>query len=168
MTQTLMRKQKIGPLIDLDDAAKAIIFRTPTSRFVFPDFSVYGTWMVDRLRAIWPHVNERSVIGWLRGCSENKEYHFIKTEHAVGMAQVSYHPLTAIPDITEIFVIVDNKQREKSIYEGCAIYGEFKRWAKTLGSETIGVGKCTDVPVDLIECAIGKVKRHEIMAVDVR
>lgn len=161
------RKPK-SPLIDLDADAKAIIFRTPISRFMFPDFSIYGSWMVDRLRMIWPGVNERSVIGWLRGCSESKEYHFVKTAHAVGMAQVFYQPLTAIPKVEEIFVLVDNKAREKSLYEGCAIYGEFTRWSKTIGSGLVQVGIYTDVPIELIECTIGKVRKQEISFVDIR
>ncbi|MDE2020517.1 MAG: hypothetical protein KGJ13_09300 [Patescibacteria group bacterium] len=167
MQSAAVRKPK-SRLIDLDADAKAIIFRTVVSRFMFPDFSVYGSWMVDRLRTIWPGVNERSIIGWLRGCSESKEYHFVKTPHAVGMAEVTYQPLTSIAKVGEIFVIVDNKMREKSLYEGCAIYGEFKRWSKTIGSGLIGVGVYTDVPLELIECAIGKIKKQEISFVDVR
>src|SRR5579872_144789 len=163
-TQVMTRKPKAADrLTDLDDAAKAIIFRTPTSRFVFPDFSTYGAWLVDRLRPMWPHVTERSIIGWLRGCSESKEFHFLKTDHAVGMAEVSYHPLTAIPQIEETFVIVDNVTREKSLYEACAIYCGFKRWAKTLGADEIVVGRCSDVPLELIERAIGKIAKREIL-----
>lgn len=158
------RSSKVLTVVDDDfSATQKIIFHTPISRFGFADFSSYGKWLADRLRQHWPQVNERTLYGWLKGCADNSEFHFVKTARAVGLSQIVHKHLNAIPEIEEVFVYVDDVKSPQALCEGAALYAEFKRWGVMLGADEITVSDRTDIPQSLIGVAIGKLATRETL-----
>jgi hypothetical protein len=145
--------------------ALAMVKKTPAidmhsvsvSRFCMPDFTKYGMWLLDRLKEEWPQLTEKNVFGFLRGCSESREFSFLKSDHAVGLCQMNHKHLHAQPELEEIFVFVQDKGNQTHIYEGGALYIAFEKWRKTIGGSQIVIGQYSDVPHGVIAEAIGKV-----------
>jgi hypothetical protein len=131
------------------------------TRFVMPDMQKYGQWLLDALREKWP-LDERNIYSFLRGCMESREFFFVKTDHAVGLAQITHSPLSAVADVTEIFVKVEDRRRLEYVREGAGLYGEFRRWAKSMSARELIVERFTDVPTGLIADALGHVESREV------
>ena len=162
--QAVTRKTKF---LAHKEMAVVEVFPTPSfSRFSSTaDLVKYGVWLSDRLRTVWNHLNERSVLGWLKGCAESNEFFFIKSVHAVSMFRVYHRALDPKPSIEEIFVFVDDADNRTAIHEGAAHYGEVKRWAKGMEAREIQVGCHSDIPRPLIEGFLGRITAQEKLTV---
>lgn len=137
----------------------------PISRFVFPDFTTHGPWLMDKLHKKWPQVTDRSLVGWLKGCIDQSAFHFVKTAHAVALSEIVHKPLCSIPDVREVFVLVDGKP--DSYAEGAALYAEMKGWAKNIGAKEIIICSFSDVSPTLIREAIGPLGQKVQMVIEV-
>ena len=135
--------------------------RASITRFIEPDLQKYGTWLLDRLKERWA-LNERNIYGWLKSSMLSRECLCIKTAHAVGFAQVTHRPLEPRPDVTEVFVKVENPSDEQQLREGAVIYLEFQRWAKSMDAAELMVDRFTDIPRPMIADILGLVHKREV------
>ena len=127
-------------------------------RFDTADLSKHGKWIVPRMMAQFPHMNERAVATFLQNIIYNNEWLLLYSEEGVALAQVmSAHTLTARPIIYERFVWVENPQDKQQIKNAAEFYTEFYRWAKSQSAEVIIVEESTDVPHDLIKEKLGRI-----------
>ena len=122
-------------------------------KFNDPDLSDMGIWMLGRLSARAPHLNDRNFVGFLRNCMLSSEYLFIRTNNAVGLAQRVTESFDPIPKVQEHFVWV--RDRAKHIPEALVIYDEFHRWAVSLGSNVMIIEEDTDVSLDDLKKHLG-------------
>lgn len=162
MEQTAPRpvgRPRIHPLKPTFEVVEdAVPIPTPTiSRYTLKDLIEQGSWLADRVRQNWSHLTERSALGWLRSCLEINEFFFIKSPHAVSLCRVMHLSLDPVPTVEEIFVFVDEKDKEDRQREGAAHYVEMQRWARTMQGRDIIVNRHTDVPLDMIREAMGPV-----------
>jgi hypothetical protein len=136
-----------------------------TRRFELGDLTTLGIWLISRLRERYPHLDERTIAGFLRGLITSNEHLFLATidEHGkptgvVGLAQMVRDSLDPVPWIREIFVLAQEvENRNLAVEEGPAIYAAIDRWAKTVGAKEIEVEtimKLHDVPREAIKAAI--------------
>jgi hypothetical protein len=124
-------------------------------RFGLADLSQHGAWVLPRLIKAYPHLNERTAAGWLRGILESDEFLFLYQPHSVGCAQIMRaHTLAPNAVVYERFVFA---QSEDHLEEAAAFYEEFKRWAKLLSARTIIVEECTDVLHEQIRARLGTI-----------
>ena len=123
-------------------------------RFNLPDMSEMGLWLFKRLESRYPTAPDSTFSGWLRGAMESNEYHFVRTDNAVGLAQIYRLPLDPQAHLTEVFVLVKDQD---ALPEGAEIYRAFKRWGESMGADEIIVERQTDVPREMIREALGKV-----------
>jgi len=133
------------------------------SRFNMPDLLKRANWLVERLGTRFPHLNERSLIGFLRGCLESNDFNFVQTRNAVGLAQITRRPLDVQPIVEEVFVLTYGD----AIGEGAAIYDEFRRWASVIGATEVIVDRFTDVPRETIKNTLGRLLSRETIFVKV-
>jgi hypothetical protein len=142
-------------------------------RFAPADLDKHGNWLTERLRAAYPHLTDRQVFSWLRGSLESNEVNIVCTPHAVGMAQVSHKPLSALVFIEEVFVFVRMDKMEKGedeksrLAEGVPIYQQFLAWAQSMGALEIIVERLTDIPRDQIKQGVGRMFSREVAFVKV-
>ena len=123
-------------------------------RFQMPDLKDHGSWITERLIALWPHHNEHTLFGFLRGVLSSNEFLFLYQDHAVALATVAHpHPLQPKPFVQEIFVLAEEGYQA----EAASMYTEFARWAKLRGIDTIVVQEMSDVPADLIKDRLGRI-----------
>jgi hypothetical protein len=141
--------------------ASGILPAVAISRFGLADFEPMGVWLVERLRERIPDLSDKMLAGWLRGAIVSNEQLLLRSENAVGMAQIAHQPLLPQPIVEEVFVFV----RNEAVEEGMAMYGEFRRWASGLGASSMTVDRWTDVPRDLIKQMLGKVTLREVVSV---
>jgi hypothetical protein len=123
------------------------------TRFALPDLDVWGVLLMERLMSRFPHLNDRMFIGWLKGCMESNEFLFVRSEHAVALAQIVRSPLQPMADVQEVFVLMRGKGGED---EGLAMYDEFRHWAERMGARDLLVDIFTDVPKDAIQRRLGR------------
>ena len=127
-------------------------------RFELPDLDTHAKWVLPRLLAAYPHLNERSVLNWLRAILYNNEYMFLYTDHAVGLAQVvAGHTLAPKSVVQERFVWVENKDDKQQISDAAQFYTHFHIWATHLGADVIVVEEMSDVPHDMIKEKVGRI-----------
>lgn len=130
-------------------------------RFALADLSELGAWLLWRLRDRYPHIEERSFAGWLRTLIDSNEHLFVRSRHAVALAQIIHRPLEVYPVIDELFVLAKGRDSDgviekAALYEAAEMYDEFKRWATMLGASEIVIERFTDVPRDMIKERLGR------------
>lgn len=127
-------------------------------RFDTADLSKHGAWIVPRMMQAFPHLNERGVATFLQNIIYNNEYLLLYQDDGVALAQVmSAHTLDAKPIVYERFVWVENREDKNQIKRAAEFYGEFRKWAKSLGAEVVIVEENTDVPHDMIKEKLGRI-----------
>lgn len=130
-------------------------------RFELPDLDRHGIWIVKRLLAAYPHLNERQLAGWLRGLIYSNEFLFLFQEHSVALA----HAMR--PDILTPRVMVYEKfvwaQTPEYVPEAALFYARIKTWAQQQDAEQIIVEEQTDVPHEMIREHLGRINERRIM-----
>lgn len=139
----------------------------PSRRVARYDLVDYGAFLCKRMRAHWPHLQDRQILGFLQGCSDGPssgEYLFVRTERSFLLAQSYQEFLEPYPWVKEIFCFayyedakypadgdtVDeykNRIKESAILQAASLYEDLIRWAQKIGANEIIVDKLTDVPV---------------------
>lgn len=147
-TQTQVNDHKLDPKAAAAKAAEPPLMR----RFELPDIDRHGVWLFERLKAIYPHLNDRSINGWLRSVLYSNEFKFLYQDNAVGLMQVvGAHTLAPVPIIEERFVFCRERENLNHIQEAAYFYADFRNWAKHHGAQVMTVGEFSDVPPDLIK-----------------
>lgn len=136
-------------------------------RFGLADLSEMGAWLLWRLKDRYPHLDERNLAGWLRGMIDSNEYLFVRTRNAVALAQIQHRALDPLPIVDELFVLAkgrdsDGVVEKGALAEAAELYGEFLRWARSLGATEIAIERYTDVPRDQIKERLGRVWVREV------
>lgn len=125
---------------------------TAIRRFDIPDLDRYGHWFVPRLLKAYPHLNERSLVGWLRTIVYSNEFMFLCQDHSVALAQcMAAHTLSPKPVIEERFVFVENSDNKEQLAAASGFYDHFARWAKHHGAEVVTIMEMSDVPQELLK-----------------
>jgi hypothetical protein len=124
----------------------------PTIRRFSPaDLSDKAGWIMEKLRRRYPHKSEITIANWLRALVTRNDCLFIRTDHAIALAEVVVLDLMDDhPVIYERFVFCENRQSNQHIEEALIIYGELRRWAKSMSVERIVVNQSSDVPRERI------------------
>ena len=131
---------------------------SPTIRRFSPsDLSDKAAWIMERLRGLYPSKSEVTLANWLRATSNRNDCLFIRTDHAIAMAEVVVlNLMDDHPVIYERFVWCENRQNINHIDEAEVLYGEFVRWAKTMSIEKVIVNQSSDVPEEHIKEVCGR------------
>lgn len=134
----------------------AVAIATPPAaevrRFTIPDMDRHP-WLISRIIRAHPHLNNRTVIGWIRGLCYDNECLFLYQPNSVALAQVERaHTLNPKPVVRERFVFARD---DKHVGEAAAFYERFATWAKQQGCETLLVCEMTDVPEEMVKKALG-------------
>lgn len=124
----------------------------PSRRFGLPDLHDKGPWLLSRLRVKYPHLQDKQLFGWIRGMIDSPESMFLRTEHAVMLAQIEHESLSALPTVIERFVLVETAD---AMHEGTSLYVDMMRWARGLNAERMYVHLHSDVPLTHIEERLG-------------
>lgn len=132
----------------------------PTRKFTLVDLDRHGRWILPRLLKVWPHLTERTLIGFLRGILFQNDYLFLYQDHGVALATYCRnHPLEPKPHVHEIFVLSEPGFEEQA----ASFYLDFQRWAKSLNLDTIVVEEMTDVPHELVRETLGRVFERKVL-----
>ncbi len=127
----------------------------PIRRFEVPDIDRHGAWLSQRLLRAYKHLDQRTLIGWLRGLVYNNECCFLYQDNAVGLAQAdrawTLNPRTLV---RERFVFCRDPENQQHILEAAGLYTEFARWGRNIGAETMVVEELSDVPDSMVRQAI--------------
>jgi len=134
--------------IDLSYYSKVVV-----RRFTIVDFNQQGTWILDKLSDLFPNVNERNVVGWIRTLLGSTSHSFIYTEKALGLAQISHAPLSNLPIVEEVFVLL---APEAKYADGIPIYMKWKMWSDSMDCKEIRVENFSEIPREYIELGLGK------------
>lgn len=125
-------------------------------RFEMADIAQHAKWLIPRLVRVYPHLNDRTALGFLNNILYNSDYFFCYQPHAVGLMQVERaHMLTPEPLVREKFVWVEDPKDEQHIEEALAFYGEFSRWGERFGARIMVICENSDVPVEKLRALLG-------------
>lgn len=127
------------------------------SRFMYEDLLTIGPWVAERLRADRrPDLSNHLVAGWLRGCMDNNLFCLLKSDNAVGLAQITVDPLDPRPVLEEVFVYT------KPTFEraGLAILDRFMEWGRQMRAVRVIFSGDSDIPGRMIEEHYGKTKQR--------
>ena len=145
-------------------AAVAAKLTDPSSlrRFQVPDLDRHRGWMISRLKAAYPHLNDANLVGWIRTVIYSPEYLFIYQDNSAALFQVlSSHTLRPDPLVQESFVFCEDKENSEHVEQAANFYLEVTKWAKHQGAKTIIVEELSDVPHDLIKDKIGRLLNRQ-------
>jgi hypothetical protein len=127
-------------------------------RFELPDLDAHGKWFLPRFLKEFPHLNERSAIGFLRGIIYSNEFLFLFQEKGVALAQAMQSGgLDGEPIVWERFVWVENPADASQQQAAAFFYGRIAKWAKGMGVTKVHVEENTDVPHDMIKAQCGRI-----------
>lgn len=131
-------------------------------RFNMEDIQLTSSWLVPRLRERWSRVTDTSFVGWMRSFMADNQFSFMRTENAVGLAQLINDPMSPDLIVDEIFVWT-TPGHEK---EGGAIYDHWKRWGIGVRAVEFRFGYDTDVPIPVIRAVVGGKRTRTIQYVN--
>lgn len=121
-------------------------------RFTLPDMDRVGVWLVPRLIQVYPHLNNRTIIGWLRGMMYDNEYLFLWQPNSVALAQMERaQTLAPRPMVRERFIFCRDPKDKKNQEEAGAFYERFATWARQSGCDTLLVMEKSDVPEEMVK-----------------
>jgi hypothetical protein len=127
-------------------------------RFELPDLDTHARWFMPRFLKEYPHLNERSAIGFLRGIIYSNEFLFLFQEKGVALAQaMGSGGLEAEPIVWERFVWVENPADAGQQQAASLFYSRIAKWAKGMGVTKIHVEENSDVPHDMIKAQCGRI-----------
>jgi hypothetical protein len=127
----------------------------PTIRRFSPaDLTSSAGWIMEKLRVLYPSKGEVALANWLRMLANRNDCQFLRTDHAIELAEVVVlNLMDEHPVIYERFVWCENRQSNQHIEEAMLLYGEMRRWAKSMSVAKIIVNQSSDVPRERIgEC----------------
>ncbi len=158
-----VRKSKTGPATT--GFLAPVPTQNPIHRFNMGDLAKYGEWLLWRLKEKYP-LGDRNLASWLGSLMVTSEIMFIRTERAVGVAQLLRRRLEPQPYVEEVFVLCKGRDSDGIIEpaaheEGVLIYGEFKRWGESNGASEWIVERWTDVPREMIKGKLGRLWLRE-------
>jgi len=123
-------------------------------RFELADISQHAKWLLPRITRAYPHLTERTALGFLNSLLYNSDYYFCYQPHAVGLMQVERaHMLTPEPIVREKFVWVEDSKNDQHLDEAVAFYGEFSKWGERFGAKIMIVMENSDVPPEKLRAA---------------
>lgn len=138
-------------------AAAKLVDTSSLRRFQIPDLDRHRAWMIARLKAAYPHLNDANLVGWVRNMIYSPEYLFLYQDNSVGLFQVlSAHTLQPEPLVQERFVFCENKEMPEYVEQASQFYTEAARWARHQGARTVIVEELSDVPHEMIKERIGR------------
>jgi hypothetical protein len=138
-------------------APAPVLLGTDVRRFQLPDLDRHS-WFLPRFLKEFPHLNERSAIGFLRGIIYSNEFLFLFQERGVALAQlVTSGGLEPEPIVWERFVWVEDPTNADQQKAAVYMYPSIVKWAKSMGVSVIHVENKTDVSHDLIKAQAGRV-----------
>ena len=118
-------------------------------RFELADIAQHAKWLLPRLAKAYPHLTERTALGFLNNILYNSEFYFCYQPHAVGLMQVERsHMLTPEAIVREKFVWVEDPKNEDHIDEALSFYEEFRKWGERFGARTMVLLENSDVPIE--------------------
>lgn len=146
----------------MTDEAAVLVAPAPVTvrRFGLPDLADQGRWLVERLRARYLHLQDKQIMGWMRGLIDSPESFFVCTRNAVAMAQIEHPTLSPVPTVVERFVLCRDPKNEDCLAEAAMLYDEIKGWANRLGAAEIRVLELSDVPEPVVKERMGRVLRR--------
>lgn len=132
-------------------------------RFNAVDLNSQAGWVMQKLRLLYPQKSEVTLANWLRMTTNRNDCLFVRTDHAVAMAEVVVlNMMDDHPVIFERFVFCENRQSIGHIDEAVVLYEEIKRWAKPMGIERVIVNQCSDVPRERIKEVFRRLHTEEL------
>jgi hypothetical protein len=127
-------------------------------RFELPDLDTHARWFMPRFLKEYPHLNERSAIGFLRGIVYSNEFLFLFQEKGVALAQaMGSGGLEAEPIVWERFVWVENPADAGQQQAASFFYDRIVKWAKAMGVSKVHVEEHSDCTHDQIKARVGRV-----------
>lgn len=127
----------------------------PERRFHLPDLNEKGIWLISELKVRFKASTDGELVNWLRAVivGSTNEFLFVRTDHAVALAQVMREPLSSRPVVQEQFVLVDD---DKFMEEGAYLYSVLHQWAKNLNAYELRIENLTNVPRNMIKARLGE------------
>lgn len=130
--------------------------RAQHRRVSTPDLSELGNWLTERLKDVFPGLAPRNVQAWLAGCTVTNSFFFIRTAHAVALAQINHRPLDPTPFVEEIFTLAMDGFED----EAADLYLPMAEWAKGLGASELRLGGWdSDVHIERVIARIGTIRQ---------
>ena len=133
-------------------------------RFDLADLEPLGTWLYERLKERYPHLNTIMFPTWVRQWIASNEYLFIRNDSAVALAEVCRNSMDMLPWVREIFVYA----KEDADEDGVALYHAIRDWAINLDAVRIIVGEDTDISLEMIELGVGKLMSRKLSYLKLR
>lgn len=135
-----------------------ILLGAEVRRFDLPDLDRHGAWFLPRFLKEFPHVNERSAIGFIKSVLYSNEFLFLFQEKAVALFQaVGSGGLEAEGIIWERFVWLQDPTDTGQQQAAAQFYVHALKWAKQKGIDVVHVECSSDVPRETMKAAVGRV-----------
>lgn len=120
-------------------------------RFEIPDLYKHQGWMIPRLKAAYPHLNDQNLIGWLKGAIYSAEYFFRFQNNSVALFQaVSVNTLASAPAVQELFVFCEDAKSVEHQRQAAQFYVDAMTWAQHHGASAMIIEEMSDVPHEMI------------------
>lgn len=120
-------------------------------RFALADIAQHSKWILPRLVKTYPHLNDRTALGFLNNVLYSAEFYFCYQPNAVGLVQIERgHLLTPDAIVREKFVWVEDANEPDHIDQAVAFYPEFIKFGERWDAKVMIVEENSDVPHDKI------------------
>jgi hypothetical protein len=123
-------------------------------RISLGDLDLLANWLIGRIQERHAEASPQAVMGWLRGCLSSNSMWFVRTDHAVALAEIVRVPLEPQPICQEHFVLHQGGDWHDD--EAGALYPAMASWAANQNASTLYVNAHSDVTRNMIASRLGK------------
>lgn len=132
-------------------------------RFALADLSEHGPWILGRLLKLHPHLDQRTLAGYMRGMVDSNDFLFLYQPNSVALFSLERGDiLSPKPVVREHFVFIREPDDAEHLVEAGAFYEHVKMWSKNLGAEFLMLSDKSDVPLDKIQRKLGKTFERQV------
>lgn len=150
----------------LAPATMPIDMNETVTKFNVPDLNTHGAWLLERLRKRYPHVTDQRIAGWLRCMIGTHTALFIKATDTVGLAVIGDSSAFDVRPIVEEVFVYSAPDADRG--RGCLIYKRFLAWARSMNAAELRVEADTDVPRELVQQIVGRVRKRDQAYVEIK
>ena len=126
-------------------------------RFSTADLNTHGGWILERMLKVYPHLNERTIAGYLRTMVDSNEHLFLYQPNSVALVQLD-SGFTLEPELVvrERYVLARDPNNKLHVEEAAGFYDHIKQWARHINAKIVILGDMSDVPLEQIQKRLGK------------
>jgi len=147
-----------GPVFDTSPIKQTV------RRVTSVDIDQCAAWIIPMIQQDFGDPGREMIYRWMRQWSTDNNYSFVCTDNAVGLAMLSFEPMSPIATVQEVFLYVRPGRQYKP--EGLEIYKHFAAWMRMNNAGRFRFWDSPGAPMDDLRALFPDLQEQKMWYID--